>query len=109
MTSRTHKISVRLNDKELIILKRNVKKTGISQEAYFRHLISGYIPREAPPPDYFAFMNELRRVGVSLNQIAAKAHSLGFIDEPKYDKTCDEFDELILKIVKAVISPQSMK
>ena len=30
------------------------------------------------------FTRELRRLGVSMNQIAAKAHSLGFVDELEY-------------------------
>jgi hypothetical protein len=52
MRVRNIKIMVRLNEKERNHLVRQVKKSGLSQEALIRALISGYIPKLLPPLDY---------------------------------------------------------
>lgn len=69
MTKREIEIKVRLNQKEAEHLNRQVEKCRLSREAYLRHLIAGVVPREAPPPEYFAFMRELHYVGNLLNQM----------------------------------------
>lgn len=56
MIKRNVEIKVRLSRKEAETLNKRVKKSGISREAYIRHLIEGGVPREAPPPDYYAMM-----------------------------------------------------
>lgn len=57
MNKRSIEIKVRLNRKEAEMLDRRVKKSGLSREGYLRHLIGGFVPREAPPTDYFAMPN----------------------------------------------------
>ncbi len=84
MRSRNIDISLRLNEKEADKLNRLVKRSGLSREAYLRQLINGLVPRDAPPPDYYAMMKELHAVGRNLNQIAQKAHALGVIDVVRY-------------------------
>ena len=83
MSNRNIEIKVRLNRKEAEALNKRVKKSRLSREAYLRHLISGVVPQDAPPPDYFDFMRELHGVGNNLNQIAQKAHVLG------HHQSCD--------------------
>ena len=53
MTKRNIEIKVRLSRKEAENLNKQVKKCRLSREAYLRHLITGEVPREAPPPEYF--------------------------------------------------------
>ena len=48
MRKRNVAILFRLNRKEAEILDKKVKKSGLSREAYLRHLISGVVPRDAP-------------------------------------------------------------
>ena len=74
MIKRNVEIKVRLSRKEAETLNKRVKKSGISREAYIRHLVEGGVPREAPPPDYYAMMREIYAIGKNLNQIAQKAH-----------------------------------
>ncbi len=105
MRSRNIDISLRLNEKEADKLNRLVKRSGLSREAYLRQLINGLVPRDAPPPDYYAMMKELHAVGRNLNQIAQKAHALGVIDVVRYDKAVSEYEEAIRHILKAVILP----
>jgi len=78
-------INFRLNQKESDHLRKLVKKSGLSQEAYLRQLINGLVPRDLPPPDYFAMMQSLYDVGAVLGEIAQKARALGEIDAAHYE------------------------
>ena len=84
MLKRNIKITFRLNAKEQQQLKKNVKRTGLSQETYIRRLIEGYVPKELPPIDYHAMMRELNAIGNSMNQIAARANATGFLLANEY-------------------------
>jgi len=106
--TRTHRVQVRLNDREYALFRNKVMKSKLTQEAYLRHLINGLVPQEAPPADYYAMMNQLYRVGNNLNQIARKAHALNVIDVQKYDEAYAAYTELVLEITDAVIMPKKM-
>ena len=86
MRKRNVAILFRLNKKEAEVLDKKVKKSGLNREAYLRQLISGVVPRDAPPPDYYSMMRELHKIGNNLNQIAQKAHVLNVIDVQRYDQ-----------------------
>lgn len=109
MRKRSIQVITRLNKKEQQYLKTLVKKSGLSQEAYIRHLINGVVPVESPPADYYAMMKELHLVGNNLNQIARKAHTLNVIDVQQYDKAIKVFEDAVTKITNAVILPKPMK
>ena len=108
MRKRNCRVQVRLDNKEYQGFMKAVRKSGLSQEVYLRHLINGVVPQDAPPPDYYHFMRELHGVGNNLNQIAQKAHVLGVIDERRYDEEMKKFDQLVRDITKAVILPRAM-
>ena len=109
MIHRTIEIKVRLSHQEADLLHRKVKQSGLSREAYLRHLINGLVPQEAPPPDYYAMMRELYGIGNNLNQIAVKAHTLNVLDVQRYDEACCKIDAAIKKITEAVLLPQPIK
>ena len=109
MNTRTIEIKVRLNRKEAELLNKRVKKSRLSREAYLRHLISGLVPQDAPPPDYFSMMRELHGIGNNLNQIAQKAHTLNVMDVQRYDAACRKLDDAIRAITEAVILPRPLK
>lgn len=109
MRKRNVAILFRLNRKEAEALDKKVKKSGLSREAYLRHLISGVVPRDAPPPDYYSMMRELHRIGNNLNQIAQKAHILNVLDVQRYDRDIRMFEDTVKKITEAVVLPEPMK
>lgn len=109
MRKRNVAILFRLNRKEAEALDKKVKKSGLSREAYLRHLISGMVPRDAPPPDYYSMMRELHRIGNNLNQIAQKAHILNVLDVQRYDRDMRMFEDTVKKITEAVVLPEPMK
>ena len=108
MKKRNVQILFRLNKPEAQRLDKQVKKSGLSREAYLRHLIDGVVPRDAPPPDYFSMMRELHHIGGNLNQIALKAHNLNVIDRQKYDEALRAFKTAVETITDAVVAPQKM-
>ena len=74
-----------------------------------RQVISGKMPRDAPPPDYYAMMKELHKIGNNLNQIAQKAHVLNVIDVQRYDRDMKKFEETVRLITEAVILPETVE
>ena len=106
---RNIEIKVRLNRKEADNLFKRVKRSRLSREAYLRHLINGVVPQDAPPPDYYSMMQQLYRIGNSLNQIAQKAHTLNVIDVQRYDAAYHQFETTVKEITEAVILPKPME
>ncbi len=74
-----------------------------------RQLINGFVPTDAPPPDYFAMMKELHYIGVNLNQIARKAHTLNAVDVKRYDEQIAMLDKAVVDIVNAVMLPRRIE
>ena len=82
MSKRTRAIDfhVYLNEEENKILENLCKRLGVNRSVLIRALILGKRLVEAPPVDYKQFIIELRRVGTNLNQLTAKANSIGYIN-----------------------------
>jgi hypothetical protein len=97
---------VRLNEKEHAHLALRVQKSGLSQEAYLRLLISGYVPKPLPPPDYYTMMRQLHAIGNNLNQLAAKAHTTGHLDRAMFQQEADQLRRAVQQIQQAVTSPE---
>ena len=109
MRKRNVHIQFWLNRKEAEALDKKVRRSGLSREAYLRHLINGVVPQDAPPPDYYAMMQQLYRIGNNLNQIAQKAHTLNVIDVQRYDAAVTQFEAAMKEITEAVVCPRSIK
>ena len=109
MEKRNIEIKVRLSRKEAENLSKRVKRSRLSREAYIRHLINDMIPQDAPPPDYYAMMQQLYRIGSNLNQIAQKAHTLNVIDVQRYDEAYRQFETAVREITEAVVQPRPME
>ena len=108
MRKRNIQIITRLDRDENDRFKKRVQKSGLSQEAYIRNLISGFIPADVPPPDYFAMMKELHYIGVNLNQIAQKAHAMNVLDVKRYDDNVVMLHKAIVEIAGAVMLPRKI-
>ena len=105
MNKRTYEIKVRLTADEMAHLNQLVSTSGLSRETYLRKLISGVVPKEAPPPDFWAIMRELHAIGNNMNQIAMNAHSLNAIDAKQYDEGVLLFQDAVQNILSAVLEP----
>ena len=109
MRKRNVPILFRLNRKEAEALDKRVRRSGLNREAYLRQVITGVVPRDAPPPDYYSMMRELHQIGNSLNQISQKAHALNVIDVQKYDEAVKKFNTTVNQITEAVVLPEQMQ
>jgi hypothetical protein len=109
MRKRSIQIITRLDRDEHQRLQERVRKSGMSQEAYIRHLIDGLIPTDAPPPDYYSMMRELHAIGTNLNQIARKANALNVIDAARYDENVAALNKTVVEITNAVMLPRKAK
>ena len=89
-----------LNDEEYKKLCENAATFGRDKSKYLRLVIQWIAPIEPPSVEVKEFTRELRRLGVSMNQIAAKANSLGYVDELEYRRCADEVMKLCGKIQK---------
>ena len=97
-----------LNKEEHDRLCGNARKSGLAKSNYIRSLLAGYVPKELPGADFFTLMRELHAIGNRMNQIAAKANAIGFIDKEQYTGNASELRETTQKIYEAVMLPERM-
>ena len=69
-----------LSEEDNAELKRKAAQTGLTETAVFRLLLRSYEPKEKPDGRFYDAMRELSAIGNNINQLAAKANTLGFID-----------------------------
>ena len=100
LRTRDIKKQVWLNEEETKTLKQNARKVGLNESEYIRSLIMGYKPKELPDEKFYNYMNQLRGIGINLNQIARKANSLDLVDAPFYRKTYNKLNEFMQLIKK---------
>lgn len=104
MRTRNNEIHFFLNNREFKALQNRLSETGLSCSAYMRQLITGHNPQNRPPPDYYAMMQEIYDLRVTLqaelerNPSKAELASMGA-----------KLDRLILDITEAVITPKRVK
>lgn len=106
MRKRGVRVQVWLNKEENTRLHTSAKKAGLSQGGYLRSLINGYVPKELPPPNYFAMTRELHTIGGNLNQIAAKANATGHIDKTVFQYEANRLRKAVQDIMEAVTAPE---
>ena len=109
MRSRNHMVRFFLNEKEHEALMNKVVKSGLSVSVYMRKLIKGQIPKDLPPPDYFAMMRELYRIGNCLVQIVDVANAYGIVDREEYERQVQEYRNVVRKITEVVIAPDTVR
>ena len=61
------KLTIRLTPDDLAMLKAHTRKARLSQSAYLRALIRGYVPRAYPPEAFFDLSRRLERMSAGTN------------------------------------------
>lgn len=108
MRKRNIRIQCWLSKKEANSFNKRVSKSGLSKETYLRQLITGLVPQDAPPPDYFTMMREIYNTRNALADIAATARAQG-LDIERYESECIKLDKSIKAITEAVLLPIPIK
>ena len=57
------KLTIRLSPEDMALLKSHTAKTRLSQSAYLRMLIRGYVPKSYPPEMFYDLMQRLNQSG----------------------------------------------
>ncbi len=60
---KTIKLTIRLSPEDMAVLKSHAARTRLSQSAYLRKLIRGYVPKAYPPEAFFDLMGRLNEKG----------------------------------------------
>lgn len=94
---------------EVTELKRKAELAGISETAVVRLLIRGYEPREKPDGRFYKAMRNLSAIGNNINQLAAKAHTLGFIDVPMLKNEASRWHRFQADIEATFLRPAESK
>lgn len=99
-------MELRLSDAEYAKLLQVANSTGYSVSAVLRCMIEGYQLKPRPTEELLEFNRQMLQIGTNLNQIAARANSLGFIDVPYYRQQAEEWNELRLKLYERFLMPE---
>ena len=102
MARRTVKIDLRLTESEAATLNRDVKKAGVSREAYLRSLIRKMPLKEKPPVDVIDILKNLQQSNNNMNQIAVKANAKGFVDTASYWENVRWLKETVIKLMEVM-------
>jgi hypothetical protein len=107
MKLRTRKVHVQfwLNEKEAEKFAAKVKRSGLTRSAYLRKIMDDSEIREAPPVDLPRMVMEVRRVGITLNELLRIAQANGLLDVPKLRKALEDNNALNWVILDAYLGP----
>ena len=98
MRKRNNPVQIYLDDAELKRLDEWSAAAKMSRSNYIRQLIAGFQPVAFPPAEYRQVIDELQHIGINMNQLATKAHSLGFIDEPEYRRNANRVWQIVAEL-----------
>ena len=104
MRKRNVEFHFMLTDAEASLLQTKAKKCGLSQQAFMRSLLYNTPIKEQPSIDFHTTIKSLEKIGDNINQIAAKANTLGFVDQVQYRKEIDKLERVIAELMRAVYS-----
>lgn len=96
---RNKEIKIRLTEKELERLDRNVAKTTFSREGYIRTLLRGYDPQAKPPDRYWKLLHELWEIS---NRLCPYADTMPNSDLPeiyhRHGEICSALQGLFIPV-----------
>ena len=91
-------------ESEAAALNRDVKKAGVSREAYLRSLIRKMPLKEKPSVDVINILKNLQQINNNMNQIAVKANAKGFVDTASYWENVRWLKETVSKLMEVMYS-----
>ena len=102
MRRRKHPVQIYLDDDEYNMLCEWSSAAHRTMSDYLRELIRHSQPVAFPPIEYGEVLRELRKIGINMNQLASKAHSLGFVDEREYRSESDRLWRVVAELARAM-------
>ena len=87
-------------------LRIKSQKACLSESQLVRMLIRGYRPKEKPDDRFYEVMRQLSGIANNINQLAAKAHSLGFVDAQKLNDEVVRWHQFQADIERQFLRPE---
>lgn len=106
MSKRNIEKHILMNKAEAQDLQKKAKRACLSEGGLIRLLLKGYEPREKPDERFYDVMRELSAIGNNINQLAAKANALGFIDTPMLKNEALRWHKLQAAIEREYLRPE---
>ena len=106
MRNRNVQILFRLSDEEAEQLQILVERSGRSREAFLREMVKGYRLCEKPDPEFYKILRELSAIGNRINQLAAKANALDFVDAPMLREEAKRWRDFRLDVGRSYLLPR---
>ena len=94
-----------MNKAEAQDLQRKAKKACLSEAGLIRLLIKGYEPKERPDERFYDVMRQLSSIGNNINQLAAQANTLDFVDAPKLKKEAERWHKFQADVERQFLRP----
>lgn len=98
----TKRFLVNVTEDELKHIDACVTSAKMSRSQYTRMLYSKVIPRTCPSKELLEVLDQLRRIGVNINQIAYVANKTNSIDS-NYFKTCQSELQMAISEIKNIM------
>ena len=86
-------------------LQKKAKRTCLSEAALVRLLVKGYEPKERPDERFYDVMRQLSSIGNNINQLAAQANTLGFVDAPELKKEAERWHKFQADVERQFLRP----
>lgn len=91
MNRRNKAVVIRFTEDEWKALNDKVKMAKLPREKFCRLTLLGSKVNAAPDADYVSLVNEVRRIGININQLARIAHQFPEVMSPdKLDYALEE-------------------
>lgn len=100
LRTRNIRFQLRLTKKEADLLQKQSLRCGITRQAYLISLLKNTPIKEQPSADFIAILKALEKIGDNINQIAAKANALGFIDKVQYRKDAEKLEKVVAELIR---------
>ena len=95
-----------MNKAEAQDLQKKAKKACLSEAGLIRLLIKGYEPKERPDERFYDVMRQLSSIGNNINQLAAQANSLSFVDAQKLQKEAERWHKFQADVERQFLRPE---
>ena len=102
---RTVKKQFWLSREEAEALQKNAERTCLTEAAFVRLLIKGFMPKERPDEQFYKEMKQLAAIGNNINQIAAKVNSTGEIDGERLKTDVEALKAFRIALMKKYLEP----
>ena len=106
MSKRNIEKHILMNKAEAQDLQKKAKRACLSEGGLIRLLLKGYEPREKPDERFYDVMRKLSAIGNNINQLAAKANALNFVDAPMLTEEAVKWRQFQMDIRKKYLLPK---